>query len=334
MKKVDLIVDLQFGSTGKGLIAGYLGMEWKPDVVVNANMPNAGHTYIDHNGDKMVFKVLPNSCVSPLCRIVLIGPGSVFSIDRLAEELDQLEMLGYRNFRVGIHPNAVILNNEHMLAEEKLRQQIGSTGQGSMAAQIDKMQRYGGKVLASHYNMDIINRCYGLATVLTHNDYRRMIEGARHIVAEGAQGFSLGLNQEFWPFCTSRECTPARFMSDMGIPLSMLNHVIGVARVHPIRVGGNSGPCYDDQHELSWTDVGQPPELTTVTKKVRRIFTFSYQQMNQAIWECEPTDIFLNFCNYDEEMAKQIVADYQEHITWMGYGPTHFDVKRIRGHIG
>ena len=45
MKKVDVLVGLQFGSEGKGLIAGYLGNSGLYDTVVNCNMPNAGHTY-------------------------------------------------------------------------------------------------------------------------------------------------------------------------------------------------------------------------------------------------------------------------------------------------
>ncbi len=77
MNKLDLIVDLQYGSTGKGLIAGYLAEKHGYDCVVNANMPNAGHTYIDDKGQKMVHKVLPNGIVSPSCDTVLIGPGSV-----------------------------------------------------------------------------------------------------------------------------------------------------------------------------------------------------------------------------------------------------------------
>ena len=60
MKKVDIIVDLQFGSTGKGALAGYLAANSDYDVVVSANMPNAGHTFIDSKGQRMIHKVLPS----------------------------------------------------------------------------------------------------------------------------------------------------------------------------------------------------------------------------------------------------------------------------------
>ncbi len=95
MKNVDLIVDMQFGSTGKGLIAGYLAKKHKYDVVVNANMPNAGHTFIDSTGNVMIHKVLPSGIVSPKIKYVLIGPGSVFRWGRLYDEVQAAQSMGY-----------------------------------------------------------------------------------------------------------------------------------------------------------------------------------------------------------------------------------------------
>ena len=82
MKKVDVIIDLQFGSTGKGLIAGYMATHGTYDTVVNANMPNAGHTFIDAKGQVMMHKVLPNGVVGPNVKNVMIGAGSIFSLEQ------------------------------------------------------------------------------------------------------------------------------------------------------------------------------------------------------------------------------------------------------------
>ena len=65
MKKVDMVIEMQFGSTGKGLIAGYLAEKYGHDVVLTANMPNAGHTYINATGRKWVHKALPSGITSP-----------------------------------------------------------------------------------------------------------------------------------------------------------------------------------------------------------------------------------------------------------------------------
>ena len=324
-KKVDLIVDLQYGSTGKGLFAGWLAVARQYDVVINANMPNAGHTYIDEAGNKMIHKVLPSGVVSGNCKYALIGPGSVFDVDQLQKELNQLRGFGYDHFSVLIHPNAVILFEHHKHAEAEL-ESIGSTKQGSSAAMIEKIKRRNPHILARDCGEEISRFTDDQAGVVTQGIYRTIIKQANRILAEGAQGYSLGINQPFYPYCTSRECTPARFLSDMMIPLDHLRYTYGVARVHPIRVGGTSGPAYDDQLEITWESLGQEPELTTVTKKQRRIFTFSFKQMDDAIWECAPDKIFLNFVNYDEDAADKIIRHYGELIGWIGTGPYHESV--------
>ena len=42
-----LICDMQYGSTGKGLLAGYLAMNHGPDTLMTAWGPNSGHTYVN-----------------------------------------------------------------------------------------------------------------------------------------------------------------------------------------------------------------------------------------------------------------------------------------------
>ena len=327
-RKADMIIDLQYGSTGKGLLAGYLGVEREYDVVMNANMPNAGHTYIDQRGQIMIHKVLPSGVVSPACRYVLLGPGSVFDPGRLGFEMRQLAEFGYDHFKVVIHPNAIVLAERHRTAETVL-DTIGSTKQGAGGALIEKIERNvsGGPLLARD-KVDLIHASTNNeAVIATHDLYRHIISSADNILMEGAQGYSLGQNQEFWPYTTSRECTPARFMSDMMMPLTMLRDVYGVARMHPIRVGGTSGGHYPDQIETSWKALGVEKEFTTVTNKERRVFTFSKRQLDDAIWECQPDGIFLNFVNYDEDLGDMLVRHYGNLIRWIGMGPHHDDVK-------
>lgn len=332
-KKIDMVVDLQYGSTGKGLIAGYLANRHYYDVVVNANMPNAGHTFIDSKGHKMVHKVLPNGIANPECEWALLGPGSVFSLERLIYELDQAESFGYKRFKVGIHPNAVMLEDHHA-EQEKALSNIGSTMQGSSAAMIQKIQRGLDRANIIGHLYDVGYMYRSRIMVLDHDDYRQIVSGAFKILAEGAQGFSLGINQDFYPYCTSRECTPSRFLSEMGLPINMLHKIVGTARTYPIRVGntadGHSGGWYNDQEETSWEDLGLNPEKTTVTGRVRRVFTWSNKQIADAIWECCPDEIFLNFCNYaSPALMSSIRASIGSLIRYEGYGPNITDVVDI-----
>lgn len=337
--KVDLIIDLQFGSTGKGLIAGYLAEKNKPDVVVTANMPNAGHTYINDAGRVWCHKVIPNGIVSPNLKHTLIGAGAIFDPERLIKEVSEsADCLA--GTEVLIHENAGVLAPRHSAEERAKLSGISSTMQGSGAALMEKMRRDGDvPILARDCCLDRIIEDV-IVRVVTHAEYMQVLYGASHILAEGAQGYSLSLNGRFWPYCTSRDCTPARFLADMGIPHKMLSKVIGTARCHPIRVGntadGYSGDIYSDQVELTWDQVGQPAELTTVTKRERRIFSFSREQINDAMAHCQPDEVFLNFCNYTDhymdivhqiELANPELADGVPVVKYLGFGPKRGDVR-------
>lgn len=338
--KVDVIVDLQFGSTGKGAIAGYLADKNFYDVVISANMPNAGHTFIDRDGHKMVHKVLPSGVTKSHPVTLLVAPGAVFSIDRLYDELDSLLDMGYNEVSVGIHEHASVLLDGDIASERSPAlgySNIGSTQQGSAEAMMNKLRRslhY--KVLATHYKEYIESK--DRIKVFSHNKYINTLYQAKSILAEGAQGYSLGLNAGFWPYCTSRDCTPARVLADMLIPISWVREVIGTCRTYPIRVGGTSGPGYRDQNELTWDQVGVAPEMTTVTNRERRVFSFSHRQIWEAILICQPTEIFVNFCNYMEGKPNEFhkivdrIDEYARMHTergysrYFGWGPTIRDI--------
>lgn len=276
----DMVVDLQFGSTGKGLIAGFLAEDNDNySAVVNANMPNAGHTYIDSNGKKFIHKVLPNGIVGRSVKYVMIGPGSVFDIDRLMFELHHAsaEMVGKK---LVIHENAVVLHKSHIEAEKASLNHISSTMQGSAEAMISKIRRSNGVCAKYTLKRTPLEDC-----VVTNNEWLDILYNSERILIEGAQGYSLGINAGFYPYCTSRDCTPSRFMADCGVPHNFLENVIGTARTYPIRVGntegGHSGDIYPDQKEITWESLGLEPERTTVTNRVRRVFTFSTMQIDR-----------------------------------------------------
>jgi adenylosuccinate synthase len=137
------------------------------------------------------------------------------------------------------------------------------------------------------------------------------------IVHEGSQGFSLDIHHgSHYPQCTSRSTTAVQNLSDMGLSAADMGDVYLVIRPYPIRVGnviennqmvGYSGDAYPGQNELEWEEVarraGAPPEvmageLTTVTKRLRRVFEFSDTQLKQAVVSNGATKIALNFANY------------------------------------
>lgn len=345
MKNVFLICDLQYGSTGKGLIAGYLAKyRLKPDTVVTAWAPNAGHTFIDSDGRKFVHRMLANGIVSPNIRNVLIGPGSAVDLDVLYTEITSCEDL-LQSVNILMHEHAAIVSKAHRDKEDGTMTKIGSTKKGTGAAVIQKIER-------DPDNMNVAKAMYDKfphpvwdkVRVVTRQEYAEVLDSSSRILVEGAQGFSLGMNSGFYPYTTSRECTPGQIMVDCAIPHDRLFKVIGTMRTFPIRVAnrydsegrqiGWSGPCYDDQREMQWSELGIEPELTTVTKLPRRVFTFSEQQTVEAMRACRPDVVFLNFVNYLKTPEE---VSYMSHlinllagkpvVKWHGHGPSVSDIR-------
>lgn len=311
------IVDLQFGSTGKGLLAGYVSTKRPIDMVVSANMPNAGHTYVEPDGTARVHKVLPSGIYSKSLKYIGIGPGAVFDLNRLIVEVDGIRSIGI-TAQVLIHAQAGILYPHHSEAERNSLSHISSTMQGSMEALVEKMRRGKQSNVADNLSDTDGESLEMLGIQIVDNrEWMRIVSSMKLVLVEGSQGYSLGISAGFYPYCTSRDCTVWRLMADCAVPASRLRmEVIGSARVHPIRVGntpdGYSGDCYHDQVELSWESVGVAPELTTVTKRERRVFSFSAEQIRQAAMANDVDHIFLNFCNYDPGITATVIERIDE----------------------
>lgn len=344
--KAYMILDLQYGSTGKGLLAGYLAEQKQPDVVATAWMPNAGHTYIDGRGRKYVHCMLANGIVSPKLKTVLIGAGSVIDTVGLMKEITNARdnLIGKR---IIIHPHAVVVTQAHR-DEERKNVKIGSTMKGSGAAIVDRIAR---NPDASPVAEECIEQSWldaiaqmGIAIQVSATEYDDAIRDAELIQIEGAQGYSLSIYHGQYPYTTSRDVTPAQVMADTCMPWNLDVEVYGTMRTYPIRVAnrydengkmiGTSGGCYNDQEEIEWSDIGIEAEKTTVTKLPRRIFTFSEQQTREAIFRCAPDYIFLNFVNYltsKEQLDDMIsiIAECGGNVTHIGTGATKNDVSQI-----
>lgn len=313
MKSIDLVIDLQYGSTGKGLLAGYLASQKGHDTIMTAWGPNAGHTFIDWDNRKFVHTMLANGIVGQGVKRVMVGPGSVLNLDSLHAEIKACEdIFRKRLMTVYIHGHAAVVTEEDRQEEERTMTAIGSTKKGVGAATMNKIRRDPGrKTVAKQFMKDhpiFEEDC--VALIETPEEWAAIIDMSNKILVEGAQGFGLSMQHGFYPYTTSRDVTPAQIIADVGMPFALgrAAKVWGTVRTYPIRVAnrfddkgkqvGWSGPHYDDQIEIQWHDIGQPVELTTVTKLPRRLFTYSHQQIAFAADMCDPKAVFLNFCNY------------------------------------
>lgn len=330
--KFNVVTDGQWGSTGKGLINTYLAWKHRPEILSCTNMPNAGHTSIipDRGGfKKFVAKAIPSSAIlnnyteddkNFYRPEVILGASSAFTIEQLTKECVECGLPD-----LIIHPRAGVVTEKHAETERTATKHIASTMQGSGACLSEKIMRSQDAKLAGSYPelqqyiKDVYLPTYVMDKMLSGNT----------VLHEGSQGFSLDIHHgSHYPQCTSRSCTTPQYLTDMGVSPRMLGDVYLVIRPYPIRVGnvieegvtvGHSGGHYKDNYEITWADVakaaGAPEEvmageLTTVTKRLRRVFTWSDVQFSQAVQVNGANKVCLNFANY---------------VDWSCYGKNQWD---------
>lgn len=338
-KKIYAVVGCQFGSEAKGALSGYLAGKHSPDTVVANWSPNTGHTFVDGNL-RLVHSMIPLSVVSKGMKNILIGPGSVVDLEKLLSEIDGVEnLLDANDIKIIVHPNAAVVSQAHR-DEECFLIHIGSTMKGVSASVVEKMSRRKGTMLAGEILKGIHDRVYTNLEM-----FNNALQESCVLAVEGCQGYSLSLHHGFYPYCTSRDTATLQLFSDCGIPMSFLQsfpvEIIGCVRTFPIRVSnrfdatgkqvGYSGPCYSDQKELSWEEVGVKPEYTSVSKQKRRVFTLSEKQIKESVWRNGVTSIALTFCDYlCKEDAYNCVLRIEDvtkvPVNYMTYGP---DVSQI-----
>lgn len=337
--KANVIIDGQWGSTGKGKLAGYLYSKY-PEITVACcdYMPNAGHTYVDDNGVAHITKALPTAISFNHIEHVIIGPHSVISESRLMEELSR-EQYAAKKFKLHIHPLVSVLSDEDAVLERSLLNGISSTMQGSCAAVVGKMWRKPECVNLAKDNENLKEWVCD-----THELMQDLLDDGHTALLETAQGFDLGLNNGYqWPYCTSRDCMVGRVLDNAGVSVKNVGSIIASLRTYPIRVGstpgGYSGPYYRDQHELSWKELSERigisvEEKTTVTKRVRRVFTWSDKQIVRFLRAVKPDYAFMNFVNYltkDEfdtffQNKGNLLRQYGCVLALLGNGPKNSDM--------
>ena len=283
--RLSVVVGAQYGSEGKGAIAGHLAKTSnRPVVCVRIGGPNAGHTVLGHGPEGNLhpwrLRTIPVAAVVDHQATLVIAAGSEIDLTVLVSEAEMLENWGHPVWnRLYIDPQATILDQTHIDTEQNLGIQgrLGSTAKGigaARAARIMRTARLWGELTPQHRTTPIPTADYLEAA----------LSDAYHVIVEGTQGYGLGLHAGHYPQCTSNDARAVDFLSMAGINPWSANvdnfTIYAVARTHPIRVAGNSGPLQD---ETTWEDLGLDPELTTVTRKVRRVGMWDPNLVRDAV---------------------------------------------------
>lgn len=333
-----VVFGLQAGSEAKGKVAGWLAKHGNYDVAVSNFMPNAGHTFVKDNGDKIMVQTLPQSIVAGDSMEYVLSAGSAIELTLLFEEIMKFSV---DPWNVYIDSRAVIVLGRHREAEATKMAYISSTRKGCGEALAGKVLRDPWTVLWADIVEETTKGQEALEEAFegkgelwkleaerilgklktnskhhgrTHTLLNNALDSGENLLIEAPQGYDLDINHGVqYPYCTSRQTTPAQAVADAGIPMYAVTRVTAVARPYPIRVGnmvidgvlvGSSGDY--PTKEITWEEIaersGTPreeiTEMTTVTKKLRRVFETNMHEMAEAVRVTGTTDIALNFVNY------------------------------------
>jgi len=300
MGRLQVVVGGQAGSEGKGAIAGYLAKDHELGLSIRVAGPNAGHTVIgrcppdcrgsydnegtisesrmeDHHRDEHPWRLqqVPVAAVTNPTETLAIAAGSEIDVATLRRELTDLDAAGYHaSQRLIVDRQATVIEEHHARSEAGLVTRIGSTGKGVGAARADRLMR-GARLIGQLAEGHILQAGQGISVQVVRSVADIAAQWARdghEVLIEGTQGHQLGLHAGHYPKCTTSDCTAIDFMSMAGLPPWVADpgqlEVWVVFRTYPIRVAGDSGPMHD---EIGWDQIGVDPELTTVTRKVRRV---------------------------------------------------------------
>ncbi len=231
---VTIVVGGQYGSEGKGKVVALRASQVPAPWLVRCGGPNSGHT-VTIAGKDVILRQVP-CCSEPDRATFCISAGCVIDEPLLLHELD---LLGISRSRIFVDPRAVLVSESDKEAERGELGAIGSACSGTGSAQIWRMSRRP-DVRLSGDSASIKARCR-VETVapLLH----KVINVGGHVIVEGTQGFALSLlHGAVYPFVTSRDTAAAGFAMEVGLSPRLIDDIVMVVRIFPIRVGGPSGP--------------------------------------------------------------------------------------------
>ncbi len=276
MKKVDVVLGLQWGDEGKGKVVDVLTPEYKVIARFQGG-PNAGHS-IHFAGKSFVLHTIPSG-IFRKGSVNVIGNGVVIDPVILADEISKIEAMG-----VNVAEKLLISKKAHLIlpthriidaASEaaKGKTKIGSTLKGIGPTYMDKTGRNGLRVgdIVSPQFMERYERLknkhiellkqYDFAYDVTEyekewfagidvlrrfelieSEYvvNRFVDDGEAVLAEGAQGSMLDIDFGTYPFVTSSNTLCAGVCTGLGVAPTRIGEVYGIFKAYCTRVG--SGP--------------------------------------------------------------------------------------------
>ncbi len=304
MKKVDVILGLQWGDEGKGKVVDVLTPNYKV-VARFQGGPNAGHT-LEFNGEKYILRSIPSGIFQG-DKINIIGNGVVLDPILFREEAEALAKSGHDlTKRLYISKKAHLILPTHRSLDAayeaaKGSGKIGTTGKGIGPTYTDKISRNGVRVgdiflnftqiygaaksrheqilksLNFEYDitelekswMEAIEYLKEFTIIDSEHEINDILKRDESILAEGAQGTLLDVDFGSYPFVTSSNTVCAGACTGLGIAPNKIGEVFGIFKAYCTRVGSGPFPTeLFDEDGKNMRDIGR--EYGAVTGRERR----------------------------------------------------------------
>jgi adenylosuccinate synthase len=276
MKKVDVLLGLQWGDEGKGKIVDVITPNYK---IVSRFQggPNAGHT-LEFNQQKYVLHTIPSGIFRDNT-LNIIGNGVVIDPIILQKEINQLEASGVDvRSKLRISRSAHLILPTHRLLDAasehaKGKDKIGSTLKGIGPTYMDKTGRNGlrfgdlfqpdakeryDRLKQKHHEFlqafneipsielnenawwDAVHFLKQFPVVDSSLEIDTALKNNESVLAEGAQGTMLDIDFGTYPFVTSSNTVTAGACTGLGVAPNRIGEVMGIFKAYCTRVG--SGP--------------------------------------------------------------------------------------------
>ena len=296
---VDVVIGMQYGDEGKGKIANQMAASGEYDYVVRFNGGgNAGHT-IYLNGEKIVTHLVPCGILHGTPSV--IGNGCVINTQKLFEELEYLEGLGFDTSILRIAENAHIITPEH-IEEDSKDTKIGTTRTGNGTCYRDKVARTGIRAKDVPELQPYLVDMYSLI----HSSPKKFL-------AEGAQGYWLDIDFGDYPYVTSSNTGVGAVLNN-GFNFKQIRDVVGVIKCYSTYVGAKDYQQVHDDRFEKLREIGQ--EYGATTGRPRQI---DWLNLDEVITACQMNGVTKLIVN-----KMDVLAQVENGWDWYEDGKLHF----------
>lgn len=292
-----IIVGGQFGGEGKGKISAYLAKHERFPIVSRCGGVNSSHTVVEH-GKVTRLRLLPTAAVVSEPKAILYGAGTLLHLPTLFREMANLNVA--RN-RVVIDPRAGIITQECI--EEQRRDEryanLGSTLTGTGHASAWRSLRS----LQLAKDFPELKEMLGSVSIklfeTLHKNSQVRVQRRASILVEGHQGFGLSNYHGDYPYTSSRDCTTAALLSELGLAPTWPMRIVLVIKAFPTR--NHAGTL---SHELT-TDEADAMGIIEygggswgIRDRRRRVGIFDLAEVTRAVRINGATEIALTGVDY------------------------------------